>query len=106
MSLLALAQRESRPIKAGCRMGVCGANPVAVLDGGGCLTAADEDELNTLRRLGFADNTRMACVARIQWGPITVSLCAEPGQTAGRAGRPATTGRSSAWSCSGTAAAA
>ena len=79
MSLLALAERESQPIEAGCRMGVCGANPVAVLEGGGCLTAADEDELNTLRRLGFADNTRMACVARIQSGPVTVSLTPEPG---------------------------
>ncbi len=79
MSLLALAERESQSIEAGCRMGVCGADPVAVLDGGGCLSAADEDELNTLRRLGFADNTRMACVARIQSGPVTVSLTPEPG---------------------------
>jgi NADPH-dependent 2,4-dienoyl-CoA reductase/sulfur reductase-like enzyme/ferredoxin len=79
MSLLALAERESQPIEAGCRMGVCGADPVAVLEGGGCLTPSDEDELNTLRRLGFADNTRMACVARIQSGPVTVSLTPEPG---------------------------
>jgi nitrite reductase (NADH) large subunit len=79
MSLLALAERESQPIEAGCRMGVCGADPVAVLEGGGCLTAPDEDELNTLRRLGFADNTRMACVARVQSGPVTVSLTPEPG---------------------------
>jgi nitrite reductase (NADH) large subunit len=79
MSLLALAEREKQPIEAGCRMGVCGADPVAVREGGGCLTPADEDELNTLRRLGFADNTRMACVARIQSGPVTVSLTPEPG---------------------------
>jgi len=52
---------------------------VAVLEGGGCLTPSDEDELNTLRRLGFAENTRMACVARIQSGPVTVSLTPEPG---------------------------
>jgi hypothetical protein len=38
-------------------MGVCGADPVAVLDGGECLSAPDEEELNTLRRLGFAKNT-------------------------------------------------
>ncbi len=79
MSLLALAERESQPIEAGCRMGVCGADPVAVLEGGGCLSPPDEDELNTLRRLGFADNTRMACAARIQSGPVTVSLTPEPG---------------------------
>lgn len=79
MSLLALAERENQPIEAGCRMGVCGADPVAVPEGGGCLTPPDEDELNTLRRLGFAENTRMACVARIQSGPVTVSLTPEPG---------------------------
>jgi NADPH-dependent 2,4-dienoyl-CoA reductase/sulfur reductase-like enzyme/ferredoxin len=78
-SLLALAERESQPIEAGCRMGVCGADPVAVLEGGDCLSAPDEEELNTLRRLGFAKNTRMACAARIQSGPVTVSLTPEPG---------------------------
>jgi nitrite reductase (NADH) large subunit len=79
MSLLALAERESQPIEAGCRMGVCGADPVAVLEGRDCLSPPDEDELNTLRRLGFADNTRMACAARIQSGPVTVALTPEPG---------------------------
>jgi len=82
ISLLALAERQRLPIESGCRMGVCGADPVAVLDGGGCLSAPDEDELNTLRRLGYADNTRMACVARIlsdQSGPVTVSLTPETG---------------------------
>jgi nitrite reductase (NADH) large subunit len=79
MSLLALAEREKQPIEAGCRMGVCGADPVAIMEGGGCLTQPDEDEQNTLRRLGFADNTRMACVARIQSGPVTVALKPEPG---------------------------
>jgi NADPH-dependent 2,4-dienoyl-CoA reductase/sulfur reductase-like enzyme/ferredoxin len=82
VSLLALAERQGLPIESGCRMGVCGADPVAVLDGGGCLSAADEDELNTLRRLGYADNTRMACVARIlsdQSGPVTVALTPESG---------------------------
>jgi nitrite reductase (NADH) large subunit len=78
-SLLALAEREGQSIEAGCRMGVCGADPVAVLEGGGCLSPPDEDELNTLRRLGFADNTRMACVSRLQSGPVTVSLTPQPG---------------------------
>ena len=92
MSVLALAERERQPIEAGCRMGVCGADPVAIREGGGCLTPPDEDELNTLRRLGFADNTRMACVARIQSGPVTVSLTPEPGDP--RRGQPAEFDRS------------
>jgi nitrite reductase (NADH) large subunit len=82
ISLLALAERQRLPIESGCRMGICGADPVAVLDGGGCLSAPDEDECNTLRRLGYADSTRMACVARIvadQSGPVTVSLTPEAG---------------------------
>jgi nitrite reductase (NADH) large subunit len=78
-SLLALAERESQPIEAGCRMGVCGADPVAVLEGGTCLSPPDEEELNTLRRLGFAKNTRMACAARLESGPVKVSLTPEPG---------------------------
>ena len=30
----------------------------------------EEEELNTLRRLGFARNTRMACCARLKSGPV------------------------------------
>ena len=83
MSVLELAERAGRQIEAGCRMGVCGADPIAVLDGAGCLTEPDEEELNTLRRLGFAANTRMACCARVQSGTVTVSLTPEPGTGAG-----------------------
>ncbi len=78
-SLLEVAERTGLPLEAGCRMGVCGADPVAVLDGASCLSAPEEEELNTLRRLGFATNTRMACSARIESGAVTVSLTPEPG---------------------------
>jgi NADPH-dependent 2,4-dienoyl-CoA reductase/sulfur reductase-like enzyme/ferredoxin len=78
-SLLEIAEREGKPIEAGCRMGVCGADPVAVVDGMSCLSEPEEEELNTLRRLGLAKNTRMACSARIRSGPVTVSLVPEPG---------------------------
>jgi nitrite reductase (NADH) large subunit len=78
-SLLEIAEREGKPIEAGCRMGVCGADPVAVVDGMSCLSEPEEEELNTLRRLGLAKNTRMACSARIHSGPVTVSLVPEPG---------------------------
>jgi len=78
-SLLETAEKNNVPIEAGCRMGVCGADPVAVLDGMSCLSAPEQDELNTLRRLGFAKSTRMACCARIASGTVTVSLTPEPG---------------------------
>ena len=51
-SLLEIAERYDQPLEAGCRMGVCGADPVAVLDGMSCLSPPERDELNTLRRLG------------------------------------------------------
>ncbi|WP_223885384.1 FAD-dependent oxidoreductase [Nocardia colli] len=81
MSLLDVAERGKQEIEAGCRMGVCGADPVAVLDGMSCLSPPGQDERNTLRRLGFADNTRMACCARISGGAVKVSLTPEPGNT-------------------------
>ncbi len=79
MSLLDIAEKGGRPIEAGCRMGVCGADPVAVLDGMSQLSPPAQDELNTLRRLGLGKSTRMACCARIQAGTVTVSLTPEPG---------------------------
>jgi nitrite reductase (NADH) large subunit len=82
-SLLDVAERNNQPIEAGCRMGVCGADPVAVLDGASCLTPPGKDELNTLRRLGFGKSTRMACCARIESGTVTVSLTPQPGDQAG-----------------------
>jgi nitrite reductase (NADH) large subunit len=92
-SLLEIAERAKRPIEAGCRMGVCGADPVAVLEGMDCLTPPDEEELSTLRRLGHAANTRMACCARVKAGPVRVSLTPEPGAPASGQ-RPASFDRS------------
>ena len=82
-SLPDVAERNNQPIEAGFRMGVCGADPVAVLDGMSCLTPPGQDELNTLRRLGFGKSTRMACCARIESGSVTVSLTPEPGDGGG-----------------------
>jgi NADPH-dependent 2,4-dienoyl-CoA reductase/sulfur reductase-like enzyme/ferredoxin len=93
-SLLEIAERARRPIEAGCRMGVCGADPVAILEGMDCLTPPEEDELSTLRRLGYAANTRMACCARVKAGPVKVALTPEPGEPAGAGQRPASFDRS------------
>ncbi|GAB2546293.1 FAD-dependent oxidoreductase [Nocardia heshunensis] len=82
-SLLELAERANLPLESGCRMGVCGADPVAVLDGAERLCEPTADERNTLRRLGFAANTRMACCARVDGGGVKVSLTPEPGRGAG-----------------------
>lgn len=83
MSLLDIAEKGNLPLEAGCRMGVCGADPVAVLSGADHLSAIGGEERNTLRRLGFAENTRMACCARIDGGAVRVCLTPEPGSGSG-----------------------
>ena len=54
-------------------MGICGADPVAIKDGMSCTSAIGDDEKATLERLGYADNTRMACCVKVT-GPVTVAL--------------------------------
>src|SRR5919198_6476336 len=72
-TLLEIAEANDLPIEAGCRMGVCGADPVAIKDGMENLSAIGDDERSTLDRLGLAPNTRMACCARVK-GPVSVSV--------------------------------
>jgi nitrite reductase (NADH) large subunit len=80
-TVLELAEAQGLPIEAGCRMGVCGADPVAIVSGMDQLAKVSDDERNTLERLGLAENTRMACCARVKGGPVCVSLTPqEPAQ--------------------------
>ncbi len=72
-TLLEVAESNGLPIEAGCRMGVCGADPVAIKEGLENLAPISGDERTTLERLGYAENTRMACCARVK-GRVTVSL--------------------------------
>ena len=53
-SLLEIAEANGLPIEAGCRMGICGADPVAIKDGMECTSAISDDERPTLERLGLA----------------------------------------------------
>jgi NADPH-dependent 2,4-dienoyl-CoA reductase/sulfur reductase-like enzyme/ferredoxin len=73
MTLLELAERDGVPIEAGCRMGMCGSDPIAVLEGMDNLSPIDSDEADTLRRLGLGDSARMACCARVR-GDVRISL--------------------------------
>ena len=73
LSLLEIAESNGMTIESGCRMGICGADPVAIKDGMDCLSGISDDEKATLERLGYAPNTRMACCARVQ-GPVSVAL--------------------------------
>ena len=73
LSLLEIAESNGMTIESGCRMGICGADPVAIKDGMDCLCGISDDEKATLERLGLAPNTRMACCARVE-GPVSVAL--------------------------------
>ena len=72
-SLLDVAEQAELRLEAGCRMGVCGADPVLVLEGMEHLSAPTPDERARLERLGLGEGCRMACCARVG-GPVTVSL--------------------------------
>jgi NADPH-dependent 2,4-dienoyl-CoA reductase/sulfur reductase-like enzyme/ferredoxin len=76
VTLLELAESNGLQLEAGCRMGVCGADPVAIVSGMENLSEISDDERATLERLGLAENTRMACCCRIK-GPASVSLTPE-----------------------------
>lgn len=73
-SLLEVIEGCGARIESGCRMGVCGADPVAIKDGMDNLSEIGSDEANTLARLGYAPNTRMACCARLRQGSVAVAL--------------------------------
>jgi len=75
-TLLEVAEANDLQIEAGCRMGICGADPVAIVAGMPNLSGITDDERATLERLGLAENTRMACCCRVD-GPVSVSLTPE-----------------------------
>ena len=72
-SLLDVCRAAGLPIEPGCRMGLCGNDPIYVLEGSGNLSPAGPDEQATLERLGLPEGARMACAARVL-GNIVVSL--------------------------------
>jgi nitrite reductase (NADH) large subunit len=78
-TLLDLLEANDCSINAGCRMGACGADPVAVLSGAENLSPCNDRERDTLRRLGYGEGVRLACSARVQ-GPVGVHL--DPGMAA------------------------
>ena len=79
-TLLEVAEGAGMTIEAGCRMGVCGADPVAIRSGLECTSRVTDDEQATLDRLGYAANTRMACCVRVS-GPVEVALTPDKAET-------------------------
>lgn len=69
--LLDIAEASQVPLESGCRMGMCGSDPVRILEGEENLSAVRSAERRTLDRLGLGAGCRMACVSRVQ-GPVVV----------------------------------
>ena len=80
-TLLEVAEANEVAIQSGCPMGMCGSDPLYIVEGRECLAAASTDEQDTLKRLGLSTSWRMACMARVQ-GPVTVSPTAAEGEEA------------------------
>jgi NADPH-dependent 2,4-dienoyl-CoA reductase/sulfur reductase-like enzyme/ferredoxin len=72
-SVLDAVEAAGLPLEAGCRMGVCGADPIAVRAGADNLAPMTPDEATTLRRLCLPEGNRLACQA-IVLGDCTVRL--------------------------------
>ena len=84
-TLLEIAESNQQKIEAGCRMGMCGADPVYILEGMDNLSVLGADERGTLERLGLGENARLACMCRVK-GSVSVSLERPQGQTLAAAG--------------------
>lgn len=80
-TLLDVAEECGMAIEAGCRMGMCGADPVAVTEGMDNLSPVRADERSTLDRLGLGETARLACCAKVL-GPVTLSVGSAPAPAA------------------------
>ena len=78
-SLLDAIEANELPIISGCRMGMCGSDPVIITAGFENLEPPDENETNTLKRLGLEGKARLACCCRPKAG-ISIDLDADPTQ--------------------------
>lgn len=65
MTLLDLLEANGHKINSGCRMGACGADPVAIVEGEENLAQKTAEEAATLERLGYRTGVRMACCVNI-----------------------------------------
>ena len=70
-TLLEAMESAGVPIDFGCRSGLCGADPVGIVDGHAQLDAPGTEELATLRRLGLEGRARLACCCRAS-GAVTI----------------------------------
>lgn len=77
-TLLESIESSGLTIDFGCRMGMCGADAIAIVDGMDNLSPPSDEELATLRRLGLEGRARMACVCKALKGDVTIDLKMNP----------------------------
>ena len=70
-TLLESMEAAGVPIEFGCRSGLCGADPVGIVEGHEHLDEPGADEAGTLKRLGLTGRARLACCTRAR-GPLTI----------------------------------
>ncbi len=87
--LLDIAEASLVPIESGCRMGMCGSDPVRIVEGEENLSAMRSAERRTLERLSLGAGCRMACVTRVQ-GPVVVDPQPGPPELEHEEPRPTT----------------
>jgi nitrite reductase (NADH) large subunit len=71
-TLLSAIQGNALTINAGCCSGLCGSDPVLILEGMENLSPPTEDEKKTLMRLNLDPRTRLACCCQVE-GPVKIS---------------------------------
>lgn len=84
-TLLEAIESSGLHIETGCRMGMCGADPVLVVEGADHMSPPTREERSTLERLGLAGRCRLACSAHVA-GPVSISIDPTTVLLAGRVG--------------------
>lgn len=77
-SLLEGIESAGIKIDYGCRLGMCGADPIVVAEGNDKLSVPSATETETLRRLGLEGRARMACVCRATTGGVMIDTKLDP----------------------------
>jgi NADPH-dependent 2,4-dienoyl-CoA reductase/sulfur reductase-like enzyme/ferredoxin len=72
-TLLEAIEVAGMHIETGCRMGMCGADPVLITSGAEHIGVPSREERSTLERLGLAGRCRLACSAHVS-GPIGIDI--------------------------------
>ena len=72
ITILAASEVAGVEIITGCTEGMCGTDPVLVIEGLDRLSTALDHEKGTLERMGLGDEFRLSCSARILAGPVQI----------------------------------